>query len=226
MNPKTLYPIAEIYKTIQGEGENTGNPIILIRFSTPVALKNAHLQTTRETDHEMLTAGEILCQCEKFSEVGYVHLTGDDPTLNNLYPLVKVLKSSGYLLSIDTCGAFHVPEGVLESFGAISLGPKPGVPVNPKVLSEAEEYRFYINSKDPSFWELAEEYYKERNIGLIIPYTLSQDDIDLAISFVFSHPGTKLHIPLYRAMPNFDINQHGGHKPCDICLQQDQKETV
>ena len=84
--------IVEIFKSIQGEGSNFGKQVIFIR------LGNCNLKCPWcDTDwkkYKELTIQEIMEEISKYNCKNVI-ITGGEPTINNLTPLLKELKNKG-----------------------------------------------------------------------------------------------------------------------------------
>lgn len=103
--------IAEIYRSIQGEGLLTGQPSTFVRASgcnlrcwfcdTPHASWNP--------EGEDLSVAEILGRIELL-EVDKVVLTGGEPMLfAEMIPLCEGIQRSGRHITIETAGTLHLP---------------------------------------------------------------------------------------------------------------------
>ena len=103
--------IAEIYRSIQGEGLLTGVPSVFVRASgcnlrcwfcdTPYA-------SWRPEGRDMST-DEIVAQVEEW-DCGHVVVTGGEPMLfAELIPLCERLRSTGRHITIETAGTLYLP---------------------------------------------------------------------------------------------------------------------
>ncbi|MDA1050361.1 MAG: 7-carboxy-7-deazaguanine synthase QueE [Planctomycetota bacterium] len=103
--------IAEIYKSIQGEGFLTGTESVFVRTSgcnlrcwycdTPF--------TSWRPEGEDLEVDEILRQIAGFDCL-HVVVTGGEPMLfAELIPLCRGLREAGYHITIETAGTLHLP---------------------------------------------------------------------------------------------------------------------
>jgi 7-carboxy-7-deazaguanine synthase len=114
--------IAEIYRSIQGEGLLTGVPSVFVRASgcnlrcwfcdTPYA-------SWRPEGRDMST-DEIVAQVEEW-DTQHVVVTGGEPMLfAELIPLCKSLRAIGRHVTIETAGTLHLP----VSCDLMSISPK------------------------------------------------------------------------------------------------------
>ena len=103
--------IAEIYKSLQGEGRLTGAESVFVRTSgcnlrcwycdTPY--------TSWEPEGEDLSIDEIIRQVNKHA-CGHVVITGGEPMLfAELIPLTQSLAATGRHITIETAGTLYLP---------------------------------------------------------------------------------------------------------------------
>ncbi|RUO31346.1 7-carboxy-7-deazaguanine synthase QueE [Aliidiomarina sanyensis] len=124
-----VYPVNELFETIQGEGVFTGQPAIFLRLQgCPVGCPwcdTQHTWTLQPSDQT--SAGEILVKTSAdtryavqssndivntFKQRGFtakhVVITGGEPCMYDLRPLAEVLEEAGYRLQIETSGTFEI----------------------------------------------------------------------------------------------------------------------
>lgn len=101
--------INEIFYSIQGEGANTGEAAVFVRFSG-CNLRCAFCDTEhwRHTD---MSEEEITEQVAKYP-ARLVVLTGGEPTLQLTETLIDKLHSLGKRIAVETNGTRPVPKGV------------------------------------------------------------------------------------------------------------------
>lgn len=119
-----MYPIIEIFTSIQGEGFHMGKGTTFIRVAG-CNLRCSWCDTENSFDltkAEWMSAEEIVGK-EQFPH-DHVVITGGEPTLYNLGPLVKELHTLGKYVAIETNGTNPVP----GEWGVdwITASPKPG----------------------------------------------------------------------------------------------------
>mgnify|MGYP006154136621 FL=1 len=106
-----LYPIVEIFHSVQGEGYHCGIPSIFIRFG------RCNLRCPWcDTDFDVWTdmnIGEIVNELSKY-DCDRIILTGGEPALQDLMTLSAYLKPLDYYLSIETNGTIQIPTGVID----------------------------------------------------------------------------------------------------------------
>lgn len=111
MDLEKLYPIVEIFHSVQGEGYHNGIPSIFIRFG------GCNLRCPWcDTDFDVWTdmsIGEIVNELSKY-DCDRIIFTGGEPALQDLVTLSACLKPLGYYLSIETNGTIHIPEDTID----------------------------------------------------------------------------------------------------------------
>jgi len=108
-----LYEINEIFDSIQGEGIDTGKRCTFIRFAG-CNMKCSFCDTYFKKTVDM-EVGEILLKVTNKNVV----LTGGEPLIHDLMPLIRALWIQGKTVTIETNGTLVPPEGCF-----ISLSPK------------------------------------------------------------------------------------------------------
>lgn len=103
--------VNEIFYSIQGEGYWTGTPMIFIRLAG-CNLKCSFCDTDF-TKKERLTPKQIIKRLEPVGCTRVV-LTGGEPTIQDLYPLVEALKDEDYTIHLETNGIYShlIPGGI------------------------------------------------------------------------------------------------------------------
>ena len=110
------YKVVEIFNSIQGEGTNLGKEVTFIR------LAGCNLQCswcdTEHKKYEEMTIDKIVDKCNR-----NVIITGGEPTMQDLLPLLKILKSIKRWVGLETNGTNNTTE--LRSYlDYIAFSPK------------------------------------------------------------------------------------------------------
>ena len=85
-----MYPINEIFCSLQGEGEKTGTVSVFIRMSG-CNLRCAFCDTDHQS-HTMMSAPEIVEQVMRYPGAPLIVLTGGEPALHVDTALIQALK--------------------------------------------------------------------------------------------------------------------------------------
>jgi len=193
-----LYSINEIFYSIQGEGRNVGMPAWFIRMAG-CNLKCSFCDT--DFSEKMKRSEESILQHISSSLCKNVIITGGEPSLQNLKPLLKLLKYHGYYVAIETNGTKSLlryrVEGLLDW---VTVSPKQlPIEVNcmideikviwPSVILEKPAIFTYLEQT------LAKYYYIQpcdnKNIRL---------NINEAVKIVKTHPKWRLSLQMQKVL--------------------------
>ncbi len=114
------YKVNEIFHSLQGEGFNQGKEAIFIR------LAGCNLSCNWcDTNHHTFTqysVEEIMADIARYNCISVI-LTGGEPSIHALEPLLHTLKASGYWVAIETNGTSNLNryDGMIDY---IALSPK------------------------------------------------------------------------------------------------------
>lgn len=147
-----IFPVAEIFASIQGEGINTGCPAVFVR------LAGCNLSCSWcDTDHSKafeMTGAEIVKEAIRLAMKTWSSkssplfvITGGEPTIHDLKDIVTSFPRFAEL-TIETNGTGEVCLG----FSCISVSPKDGTKINPLTFAHAgsstkREAKIVIDSK-------------------------------------------------------------------------------
>lgn len=129
MTSGSNYLINEIYSCVQGEGPNLGKPSVLVRFQI-CNLRCAWCDTpythTMRSDEEVNLSGikgrksfhtkdnEIVSKIRGFENIKHIILSGGEPTLQNLAPLLEELDRT-HSLEVESNGT-QIPHLLHSTF--------------------------------------------------------------------------------------------------------------
>ena len=114
------YPINEIFLSYQGEGFNTGRKCMFIRFS------GCNLQCpycdTEHKKNKILTIKDIIYEVRQHDCENIV-ITGGEPTIHDLRPLLYELKRIRKQIAIETNGTNEIGD-ISELLDYVAVSPK------------------------------------------------------------------------------------------------------
>ena len=143
-----VYPIVEIFHSVQGEGYHCGMPSIFIRFGG-CNLRCAWCDTDFDVWTDM-SIGEIVNELSKYN-CDRIIFTGGEPALQDLSTLSAFLKPLGYYLSIETNGTIPIPSGVIDW---ICVSPKDQEYANIKIKQRlGDELKVVFLGQDLSMYD-------------------------------------------------------------------------
>lgn len=156
-----LFPVHEIFATLQGEGRNTGRPCVFVRFA------GCNLQCPWcDTDFSLkvrLKEEALIARIADFKEKSVI-FTGGEPLLQSgLLSLARQLKTAGYWLGIETNGTIEPAPALREVLDYIATSPKQNAPI---AIRSANEVRLVTAAGVDATWckavreqIVAEDYY-------------------------------------------------------------------
>jgi len=106
-----LFPIVEIFHSVQGEGYHVGIPSIFVRFGG-CNLRCAWCDTDFDIWTDM-SISQIVNELSKY-DCDRIIFTGGEPALQDLVTLSRFLKPLGYYLSIETNGTIAIPSDTID----------------------------------------------------------------------------------------------------------------
>jgi len=185
------YPINEIFYSVQGEGYHVGKPAVFIRFA------GCNLDClwcdTNKTEKATLTIKGIVERAKLFeNQKVMIVLTGGEPTLYDLAPLCKELRSlSPLLIAIETNGTIKQD---LSFVDWITVSPKYERPPRKEILQKANEIKVVLDgfNEPERYWD---ERLGERGCMFIQPCS---QDFQSAIDYVLVHPQWRLSIQIHK----------------------------
>ena len=133
------YPVIESFYSLQGEGVYLGTPAYFIRFGG-CNLRCDWCDTTESWDQEKVTEMK-LTDLVKDIPCKRVVLTGGEPTLQSLAPLISELKHKGHEVAIETNGTRAIPADWKLDWVTVSPKPDSGY----EVKCRADELKYVVD---------------------------------------------------------------------------------
>ena len=145
----TTYPVHEFFYSWQGEGVHLGKAAFFIRtFGCPVHCAWCDSAGTWHPDYvpedvkryspEALAVEAQMTACE------FVVITGGEPTIYDLTPLTRALKSADLGAHLETSGAFPIK----GDFAWITLSPKWDKLPLPENIKRADEIKIIVEEEN------------------------------------------------------------------------------
>jgi len=180
MRPVRLYKIHEIFYSIQGEGANTGMPLVFVRFSG--CNLNCPFCDTINTGGVDLNANEIYELADGMGKSKRVIFTGGEPLMQLSDEILN--KFIDWWIGIETNGTYEIPGGL----DWVTVSPKEAL--HPSI-TKVNEIRCIIqnNIPLPSGLPSADYYYLS---PLFSDMEVKQEDLQWAINLCLENPGWRL----------------------------------
>lgn len=200
-----MYPVNEIFETIQGEGAQTGVPSIFVRLQgCPVGCSWCDTKHTWEVDkNNQVDADQVISISNEnpaWAELDslelierlaiysakHIVITGGEPCLYDLRPLTQQLRLSGYSTQIETSGTFEI---YCDSSTYVTVSPKVGMkggyPVLTSALDRADEIKHPVATEQhiDDLKNLLQQRTSSKKVNICLqPISQKKRATDLAIS--------------------------------------------
>ena len=140
------YPIAETFLSFQGEGAHCGRRAFFIRlFGCPVRCPWCDsVHAWRGNPPRFAGVGELVAEVAA-SRAEIVVLTGGEPCVHDVLPLVAALNARGIGVHLETSGVLDIPESADVRFAWVALSPKLFKLPLEKSLLRADELKLILS---------------------------------------------------------------------------------
>lgn len=143
-----MLPIHEQFYTFQGEGVHAGRAAYFVRtFGCPVHCPWCDSAGTWHPDYVpdkiQRIAAEALAEEVAKTSAEFVVVTGGEPAIHDLAPLVDALHAIGMKVHLETSGAFPIK----GDFDWITLSPKRWKLPLPENLERTDEFKIIVDQQ-------------------------------------------------------------------------------
>lgn len=221
------YPIAEIFTSPQGEGYWAGVLCTFVRLAgcnvgrpyTPEAREALGLQVYQEkctlwdgktfpcdTNYrksQQMSIAEIL---DEVGAVPRILLTGGEPLMHDIEPLIMEAWVKGKMVHIETSGTRLMPSMIRADHGQwlwVTVSPK--LLCLPEMLEVADEIRVLVGSDfhEPNFLNTYGEYIKRGKVFISAindEHTLNMDNIKRCLALQLKHPQLRISLQSHKIL--------------------------
>lgn len=190
---KLKYPIVETFLSIQGEGARAGTLNHFIRLAG-CNLRCPFCDTNFDTPSEHLSSDELVDRLNKTSPCKSVVITGGEPFIHDLRPLVESLKISGYYVAVETNGSLLGSEATQDfsyPIDWITVSPKTRIP-HDILLFWASEVKYVIpDSERLVSWGI-------NNIFLQPEWGKGEASVKRCMELIEQHPNARLSVQIHK----------------------------
>lgn len=193
-----MYPINEIFYSLQGEGYHTGTPAVFVRFSGC----NLHCAFC-DTDHresKPMTSSEIIDNIAQYPNAQLIVLTGGEPSLFADDEFVRALKTGTDLpVAIETNGTRVLSEGI----DWVTLSPKEafeGGGVVPCVLTRCDELKVVYCGQALQIYDTVETTHRFLQPCYSDDPERRKANLDACVEAVMKNPGWRLSLQIHRVL--------------------------
>jgi 7-carboxy-7-deazaguanine synthase len=192
-----LYPVMEHFYTIQGEGKHSGRAAYFIRLGgCDVGCVWCDVKDSWEADKHPKCSVSFLLDHVQNCNANLVVITGGEPAMHDLTPLIHALKSKSIEVAIETSGA-HKLIGEVDWY---TFSPKKFKNPVDEAYLKANELKVVIYHASDLKW--AEEHAKkvQKNCLLYLqPEWSKRESIsDLIVEYVKLNPYWKISLQTHK----------------------------
>lgn len=201
--------ISEIFYSIQGESSRTGLPTVFIRL-TGCPLRCHYCDTTYAFKSGKILSFETILEKIALYHARYVTVTGGEPLAQpNCIPLLTLLCDQGYLVSLETSGAFSIEAVDPRVMNIVDLKTpdsgecKHNLWTNIPLLKPSDQIKFVINSRHDFDWacQMIKEHQLEQRCELLFsPVWETLSPAHLAEWLLESHIHARLQVQMHKIL--------------------------
>lgn len=187
------YPISEIFYSIIGEGEFTGQAAFFIRLAG--CNLDCHFCDTDYKEKFQMTPEELLKEALKYP-FSKVVITGGEPTIHNLKPLTNIFRRK-FKIHLETNGT-NRPDSL--DFDWVAVSPK-NKGIDESLIRYASEVKFLCGIER---WKEIINHYLPlvRGHKWLMPVadglTLNQENIKMAVDYCLNNPQVKFCCQIHK----------------------------
>ncbi len=193
------YPIMEHFFTIQGEGTYSGRAAYFIRIAgCDVGCVWCDVKESWDKDqHRTMTTNEIIEKVTE-SKTDFVVITGGEPAMYNLNPLVEPLKKMGITIAIETSGCYPL-QGDVDWY---CFSPKKFKAPCDEAYVRADELKVIISHPSDLEWanKHAEKVLDSCHLFLQPEWSKTEKLLPLIISYVKGNLKWKISLQTHKYM--------------------------
>jgi organic radical activating enzyme len=143
-----------------------------------------------------LHSPEELCEWVAATPARHVVLTGGEPTLHDLGPLIQALKQRGFFVQIETSGAF--PLGSVTP-DWITFSPKRFHPPHPMYYTQAQEIKVVIHARSDLAWAEAQRAQCASSVPAFLqPEAYQPASLTWILEYIKANPHWRLSMQWHR----------------------------
>lgn len=199
MHPVVLvsYPVMEQFYTLQGEGAYAGQAAYFIRLGgCDVGCVWCDVKESWDAGTHPMQTVQTLTQNALQHPGRLVVITGGEPTLHDLNPLVTALHESGFRVHLETSGT----NAITAPLDWVTLSPKKFKAALPEALAKANELKVVVYHK--SDFQFAEVHAAQVPPGCLLylqPEWSRRDAMTpLLIDYIQQNPQWRLSLQTHK----------------------------
>jgi len=191
------YPVMETFATLQGEGFHTGRAAWFIRLAgCDVGCVWCDVKDSWSVKPEQYRSLEDLLTEAKPHNGKIVVITGGEPSMYDLHPLVSGLQQCGFSVHLETSGAYPV-KGHPDW---ITVSPKKFVEPLSEVIARANELKVVVFNDSDFKWALTHLQHTGKNCKLFLQPEFSKfkNIMPKILEFISGNPDWQLSLQTHK----------------------------
>lgn len=192
-----MYPINEIFYSLQGEGFNVGIASVFIRFSG--CNLACDFCDTDHREHTMMSLPQIVAEVMRYPAAPLIILTGGEPSLYVDEALLQALHLTGKRIAIETNGTRPLPPGI----DWVTLSPKfgfPGGDMAPCLLNCCDELKVVYLGQDLSQYDFIIAKHRFIQPCFVADKQQRKLNLQLCIDAVLANPQWRMSLQVHRLL--------------------------
>lgn len=189
--------VNEIFYSIQGEGHYAGTPTVFVRLQG-CNLKCKFCDTNHSSGKEMSNV-MILQEVQKYP-AKVVIITGGEPLLQDIEPLVDTLQKHRYKVNIETNGTIPMTDSLAFKLNWITCSPKFEFAKNGEMkLDYYDEIKVLYNGQSLTPYD---RFFKDSHVRMFLQpmETKKENNIEKTINKIKEDTRWKLSIQLHKML--------------------------
>lgn len=195
-----VYPVLEIFCSVQGEGAFTGHQAVFVRLAgCNVGCEWCDTMESWQVEAGTPMGVERICEeigrC-RTEETHMVVVTGGEPLMHDLFPLTHAIKKLGLRRHLETSGAYPL-SGEWEW---VVLSPKRWFMPDIELFKIADELKVIVaGESDLAFCEEVEQLVGPHTLKFVQPeWSVRKKVLPLLVSFLQTHPDWNLSLQVHK----------------------------
>jgi 7-carboxy-7-deazaguanine synthase len=188
------YPVTEVFVSIQGEGAWAGTPMQFIRLAGCNLNCTFCDQPLDKSKTVMMNCDDLLTSLLEHQGIKRVCITGGEPLIHDIDPLISTLHSRNFNIHLETNGTKDLPQGHVDW---ITVSPKTvGVPWNWRF----SEWKFLCGQ--PGWEGIIEPHERQPTLKYVQPVWGPdiKKNTQLALGYVFTHSSFRMGVQLHKIL--------------------------
>ena len=183
-----------IFKSIQGEGFNSGKSTIFVRLAGCNMEPRCYFCDEKFDEYTVLNESEIKEGIERLMPCALIVITGGEPTMYPMDCLVKKLKQFNVMIGLETNGTNCID----ADFDWITCSPK----TEQIELNNVDELKFVVDQEKDHMVKFIRTICKQIQSKHIFlqPKSNEKKYIDIALKIIEKNPNFQLSIQLHKIL--------------------------